>query len=237
MKLLDRCRAALAGPIWITGCFITAFGFALFAAPSSNIALAQTDASAEPKTSTQQPGGTKQTGQPSSASQAYTDYYRAIIGFSQPEDILPFLASTNEGLTIPADEQQEMLEMMQSIYAGASNFSILSETVTGQQATVMAETYDPDGTRYELTATLVLEGGDWRLVNESWVGAYTAPDNVYGDCADACYALAETGSAQCEADVQNDEASNLSCQQFEWSMADQCIVQCQIDYPEAFQNY
>jgi hypothetical protein len=171
------------------------------------------------------------------ATQAYLDYREAVVLITEPADALAYIASSSEAHTEPAETQAMMLEFMQVFITETENFAVLSETTDGSRATIVAEAFESDGTKYQITITMVLEGTEWKIEKEDWVGESPQATDPYSVCVDACYTTAETGEAQCQADNQSGSETERAaaidlCTIELYRMADDCIIQCQADYPE-----
>jgi hypothetical protein len=100
-----------------------------------------------------------------SATEFYQAYRKAFAKAQKVEDLLPMMAASRRAQMekTPADERTMMFEMLKEMTADQGDVTVLKETATktGAELTLRAK----DGTG---TASIVKEGGAWKLDKESW---------------------------------------------------------------------
>jgi hypothetical protein len=100
-----------------------------------------------------------------SATEFYQAYRKAFAKAQKIEDILPMMTASRrkEMEKTPADERKMMFEMLKEMTAGQGDVKVLKETAKGTGAELTLESKSEKG-----TATIVKEGGAWKLDKESW---------------------------------------------------------------------
>jgi len=100
-----------------------------------------------------------------SATEFYQAYRKAFAKAQKIEELLPMMAASRRAQMekTPADERTMMFGMLKEMTAAQGDVKVLKETATktGAELTLQAK----DGTG---TATIVKEGGAWKLDKESW---------------------------------------------------------------------
>ena len=102
---------------------------------------------------------------PQSATEFYQAYRKAFAKAQKVEDLLPMMAASRraEMQKTPADERTMMFGMLKEMTAEQGDVKVLKETATKTGAELTLETKAEKG-----TATIVKEGGAWKLDKESW---------------------------------------------------------------------
>lgn len=102
-----------------------------------------------------------------SATEFYQAYRKAFAKAQKIEDILPMMAASQRAKMekTPADERTMMFDMLKEMTAAQGDVTVLKETATKSGAELTLETKGEKG-----TATIVKEGGAWKLDKESWTG-------------------------------------------------------------------
>ena len=100
-----------------------------------------------------------------SATEFYQAYRKAFAKAQKIEDILPMMAAGQRAKMekTPADERKMMFGMLKEMTAAQGDVKVLKETATKTGADLTLETKAEKG-----TATIVKEGGAWKLDKESW---------------------------------------------------------------------
>ena len=100
-----------------------------------------------------------------SATEFYQAYRKAFAKAQKIEDILPMMAAGQRAKMekTPADERKMMFGMLKEMTAAQGDVKVLKETATKTGAELTLETKAEKG-----TATIVKEGGVWKLDKESW---------------------------------------------------------------------
>jgi hypothetical protein len=102
-----------------------------------------------------------------SATEFYQAYRKAFAKAQKIEEILPMMAASQRAKMekTPADERSMMFDMLKEMTAAQGDVKVLKETATKSGAELTLETKGETG-----TATLIKEGGAWKLEKESWRG-------------------------------------------------------------------
>lgn len=100
-----------------------------------------------------------------SATQFYQAYRKAFAKAQKVEDLLPMMAASRRAQMekTPADERAMMFEMLKEMTADQGEVTVLKETATKSGAELTLQAKDGTG-----TASIVKEGGAWKLDKESW---------------------------------------------------------------------
>ena len=100
-----------------------------------------------------------------SATEFYQAYRKAFAKAQKIEDILPMMAASQRAKMekTPADERKMMFGMLKEMTAAQGDVKVLKETATKTGAELTLETKGEKG-----TATIIKEGGAWKLDKESW---------------------------------------------------------------------
>jgi hypothetical protein len=100
-----------------------------------------------------------------SATEFYQAYRKAFAKAQKIEEILPMMAAGQRAQMekTPADERKMMFGMLKEMTAAQGEVKVLKETATKTGAELTLETKGEKG-----TATIVKEGGAWKLDKESW---------------------------------------------------------------------
>ena len=107
--------------------------------------------------------GEKQAAQ--SATDFYNAYRKAFAKAQKMEELLPMMAANRRAQMekTPADERTMMFGMLKEMTADQGDVKVLKETATANGAELAVQAKNGVG-----TATLVKEGGAWKLDKESW---------------------------------------------------------------------
>jgi hypothetical protein len=97
----------------------------------------------------------------------FSHYRKAFAKAQKIEEILPMMAASQRAKMekTPADERSMMFDMLKEMTAAQGDVKVLKETATKSGAELTLETKGETG-----TATLIKEGGAWKLEKESWRG-------------------------------------------------------------------
>ena len=100
-----------------------------------------------------------------SATEFYQAYRKAFAKAQKIEDILPMMAASQRAKMekTPADERTMMFGMLKEMTTAQGEVKVLKETATKTGAELTLETKSEKG-----TATIIKEGGAWKLDKESW---------------------------------------------------------------------
>ena len=100
-----------------------------------------------------------------SATEFYQAYRKAFAKAQKIEDILPMMAASRRAQMekTPADERTMMFGMLKEMTAEQGEVKVLKETATKTGAELALSAKDGTG-----TATIIKEGGAWKLDKESW---------------------------------------------------------------------
>ena len=99
------------------------------------------------------------------ATEFYQAYRKAFAKAQKIEDLLPLMAAGQRAQMekTPADERKMMFGMLKEMATAQGDVKVLKETATKTGAELTLETKGEKG-----TATIVKEGGAWKLDKESW---------------------------------------------------------------------
>ena len=100
-----------------------------------------------------------------SATEFYQAYRKAFAKAQKMEDLLPMMAANRraEMEKTPADERKMMFGMLKEMTAEQGDVKVLKESATKTGVELALETKNEKG-----TASIVKEGGGWKLDKESW---------------------------------------------------------------------
>ena len=101
------------------------------------------------------------------ATEFYQAYRKTFAKAQKIEDLLPLMAAGQRAQMekTPADERKMMFGMLKEMTAAQGDVKVLKETATKTGAELTLETKGEKG-----TATILKEGGAWKLDKESWTG-------------------------------------------------------------------
>ena len=99
------------------------------------------------------------------ATEFYQAYRKTFAKAQKIEDLLPLMAAGQRAQMekTPADERKMMFGMLKEMATAQGDVKVLKETATKTGAELTLETKGEKG-----TATIVKEGGAWKLDKESW---------------------------------------------------------------------
>jgi hypothetical protein len=100
-----------------------------------------------------------------SATEFYQAYRKAFAKAQKIEDILPMMAAGQRAQMekTPAEERKMMFGMLKEMTAAQGDVKVLKETPKGTGVELALETKAEKG-----TASIIKEGGAWKLDKESW---------------------------------------------------------------------
>jgi hypothetical protein len=100
-----------------------------------------------------------------SATEFYQAYRKAFAKAQKIEDILPMMAAGQRAQMekTPAEERKMMFGMLKEMTAAQGDVKVLKETPKGTGVELTLETKAEKG-----TASIIKEGGAWKLDKESW---------------------------------------------------------------------
>ncbi len=110
--------------------------------------------------------------QQQTATQFYMEYRAAFAKATKIEDLLPYMAKkrVDQINETPAADRAQMFEMIRMMDDN-TEVKVLKETKTPTGATLAVEGTNGSKKKSTGTATVVKEGGAWKLDGEQWSGS------------------------------------------------------------------
>jgi len=112
-----------------------------------------------------------QPAKPQTATDFYKQYQAAFAKATKVDDILPYLAADRRKQIedTPAAQRPEMWEMVKMMTSMYTNVTVVKEDHNPDgSATLTLSAIDADKKKATGKATIVKEGGAWKVGNESW---------------------------------------------------------------------